>query len=178
MRRFLYSLFMGNTKSSACVTILIEKERVILDQGKIGEFIAELRKEKQMTQAELGEILGVTNKTISRWENGNYMPDIFLIQSLGEELGISINEFLSGERISDEDFRKKADTIIIYSLNREKSVRREKRVSDFFGGAGTGLLLSSLYSPDSIKKNSSYYYWDNNDLHRVVLQSKIRQIYN
>lgn len=123
-----------------------------MNQEKIGEFIAELRKEKKMTQAELGEKLGVTNKTISRWENGNYMPDISLMQSLCEELGISINEFLSGERISDEDFRKKADTNIISSLNRQKLILREKRVSDFFGGAGTGILLSTLYCPDSIRR--------------------------
>ncbi|TCO68915.1 helix-turn-helix transcriptional regulator [Marinisporobacter balticus] len=123
-----------------------------MNQEKIGGFIAEVRKEKEMTQAELGARLGVTNKTISRWENGNYMPDISLMQSLCEELEISINEFLSGERISDEDFRKKADSNIISSLNREKLIRREKRASDFFGGAGTGILLSALYSPDSIRR--------------------------
>lgn len=126
-----------------------------MNQEKIGKFVAELRKEREMTQAELGERLGVTNKTISRWENGNYMPDISLIQSLCKELEISINEFLSGERISDEDFRKKADANIISSLNREKSIRREKRISDFFGGAGTGILLSALYSPDSMRRTGA-----------------------
>lgn len=132
-----------------------EKRRDNLNQQKIGEFIAKLRKEKEMTQAELGEKLGVTNKTISRWENGNYMPDISLMQFLCEELGISINEFLSGERLSDEEFRKKADNNIISSLNREKLVRREKRASDFFGGAGTGILLSTLYSPDSVRRTAA-----------------------
>lgn len=126
-----------------------------MNQEKIGKFIAELRKEKEITQAELGEKLGVTNKTISRWENGNYMPDISLMQSLCEELGISINELLSGERISDEDFRKKADSNIISSLNREKLIRREKRLSDFFCGAGTGILISTLYSPDSIRRTGA-----------------------
>lgn len=128
-----------------------------MNQEKIGKFIAELRKEKEITQAELGERLGVTNKTISRWENGNYMPDISLMQSLCEEFEISINEFLSGERISDEDFRKKADANIISSLNREKLIRREKRVSDFFGGAGTGILVSILYSPDSIRRTVAIF---------------------
>jgi len=114
---------MVNTRTSLNATIFIER-RDNLNQQKIGEFIAELRKEKEMTQAELGEKLGVTNKTISRWENGNYMPDISLMQFLCEELGISINEFLSGERLSDEVFREKADNNIISSLNREKLVRR------------------------------------------------------
>lgn len=53
-----------------------------MDQVKIGKFIAELRRENQMTQEALGEKIGVTNKTISRWENGNYMPDIEMLQLL------------------------------------------------------------------------------------------------
>lgn len=167
---------MVNTRTSLNATIFIER-RDNLNQQKIGEFIAELRKEKEMTQAELGEKLGVTNKTISRWENGNYMPDISLMQFLCEELGISINEFLSGERLSDEVFREKADNNIISSLNREKLVRREKRASDFFEGAGTGIFVHLIFSR-FCEKNSSYYYWYNNDFHRLVFQSKIRQIYN
>ena len=58
-----------------------------MNQEKIGKFIAHLRKEKKMTQQELGEKLGVTNKTISRWENGDYMPDL---KPLSKELSISI----------------------------------------------------------------------------------------
>lgn len=57
-----------------------------MNQEKIGKFIAHLRKEKKMTQQELG----VTNKTISRWENGNYMPDLSLLKPLSKELSISI----------------------------------------------------------------------------------------
>lgn len=124
-----------------------------MNPEQIGKFIAELRKEKEMTQAQLGEKLGVTNKTISRWENGNYMPDISLMQSLCVELEISINEFLSGERLNDQDFRKKADTNIIFSLKREKLIQREKKMSDFLCGAGTGILVSTLYSPDSIRRS-------------------------
>jgi transcriptional regulator with XRE-family HTH domain len=84
-----------------------------MDQRKIGSFISALRHEKGLTQAELGEKLGVTNKTISRWENGNYMPDIEMMKLLSEFFGVSINELLSGERISDEAFRKIADENII-----------------------------------------------------------------
>ena len=53
-----------------------------MDQKRIGRFIAQLRKEAAMTQEELGSAIGVTNKTISRWENGNYMPDIVLMKEL------------------------------------------------------------------------------------------------
>ena len=64
-----------------------------MNQKQIGIFISELRKEKNLTQLELGELLGVTNKTVSRWENGNYMPDISIIPLLFQTLEITINEF-------------------------------------------------------------------------------------
>ena len=60
-----------------------------MDQIKIGKFIAALRKEKGLTQEKLGEKLGVTNKTVSRWENGNYMPDVEMLSLLSEEFGVS-----------------------------------------------------------------------------------------
>lgn len=69
-----------------------------MDTLKIGSFIANMRKEKKMTQEELARLLGVTNKTISRWENGNYMPDLSLLKPLSEALDISLNELLSGEK--------------------------------------------------------------------------------
>lgn len=84
-----------------------------MDLVKIGKFIAELRRGKNLTQEELGERLGVTNKTISRWENGNYMPNIEMLQLLSEEFGVSINELLCGERIDDGDYRRKADENIV-----------------------------------------------------------------
>ena len=67
-----------------------------MDQIKMGKFIAALRKEKGLTQEKLGEKLGVTNKTVSRWENGNYMPDVEMLSLLSEEFGVSINELISG----------------------------------------------------------------------------------
>lgn len=83
-----------------------------MDQVKIGKFIAQLRHEGNMTQEELGKKLGVTNKTISRWENGNYMPDIEMLKLLSKVFRISINELLCGERLSDANFREKADETI------------------------------------------------------------------
>ncbi len=64
----------------------------------IGQFLKELRKEKGMTQEELGKAIGVTNKTISKWENGNYMPPIDVFVMLSELYGVSINEILTGKR--------------------------------------------------------------------------------
>ncbi len=84
-----------------------------MDQVKIGKFLAELRREKDMTQEQLGRKIGVTNKTISRWENGNYMPDVEMLLQLSDIFQVSVNELLSGERISDGNFRKKADENLV-----------------------------------------------------------------
>ncbi|HHW22421.1 MAG TPA: helix-turn-helix transcriptional regulator [Clostridiaceae bacterium] len=84
-----------------------------MDQVKIGKFIAQLRREHHLTQEALGAKLGVTNKTISRWENGNYMPDIEMFQLLSREFNVSINELISGERLSDDKLREEADKNLV-----------------------------------------------------------------
>ena len=63
-----------------------------MDVQKIGAFLAELRKERNLTQDELGMQIGVTNKTISRWENGNYLPPVEMLQILSNKFDVSINE--------------------------------------------------------------------------------------
>ena len=77
-----------------------------MNQEKIGKFIQELRKEKGLTQVELAEKLGVSNRTVSKWDNGNNLPDFSMFNILCEELNISINEFLSGEKLSIENNQK------------------------------------------------------------------------
>ena len=88
-----------------------------MDQKKIGKFISEKRKELKLTQAQLAEKLGVTDKTVSRWENGNYMPDLSLLQQLSKELNVSINELLSGEKVSKEDYQQKFEENIISTID-------------------------------------------------------------
>ena len=102
---------MGNHSHGKYGTVFPEVND--MDQVKIGKFIATLRKEAELTQESLGEKIGVTNKTISRWENGNYMPDIEMFQILAETFDVGINELLAGQRLTDEEYRKKADENII-----------------------------------------------------------------
>ncbi|MBR6608758.1 MAG: helix-turn-helix transcriptional regulator [Oscillospiraceae bacterium] len=83
-----------------------------MDTYKIGKFIAQNRKKLNMTQAQLAEKLGVTGKTVSRWENGNYMPDLSLLQPLAKELDITLNELLQGEYIPQEQLVPKAEETI------------------------------------------------------------------
>lgn len=80
-----------------------------MDQIKTGKFIAALRREKNMTQEELGKKLGVSNKTVSRWENGNYMPDIETLRLLAKEFSVSIEELIDGESKSEKNPPKKPD---------------------------------------------------------------------
>ena len=83
-----------------------------MDTIKIGNFLACLRKEQGLTQEALGEKLGVTNKTISRWENGNYLPPVEMLQELSKLYAVSINELLCGERIEQENYQEKAEETI------------------------------------------------------------------
>ncbi|MBR3963210.1 MAG: helix-turn-helix transcriptional regulator [Oscillospiraceae bacterium] len=80
-----------------------------MNQIKTGKFIAELRRGKGYTQEELGKKLGVSNKTVSRWENGNYMPDIETLRLLGRKFSVSMEELLDGERISAKKPAKTPD---------------------------------------------------------------------
>lgn len=88
-----------------------------MDTKKIGIFLKQLRKENGMTQEQLGDKVGVSNKTVSRWENGNYMPPVECLSILSDIYNISINEILAGERVSDEAFTKIAEKNIVSTLD-------------------------------------------------------------
>lgn len=88
-----------------------------MNQEKIGRFIAELRKEKKMTQIDLANKLGITDRAISKWENGRGMPDLSLLTPLCEILDISINELLSGAKLDKKDYQEKLEENIINTIN-------------------------------------------------------------
>ncbi len=97
-----------------------------MDLIKIGKFLAKLRREKNYTQEELGERIGVTNKTISRWENGNYLPGVDMLQILSREFSVSINELLCGERLDEADYRENAEKVILSVLEKSPFSLKEK----------------------------------------------------
>ena len=76
-----------------------------MDQIKIGKFIAEERKAKKYTQRELADKLSISDKTISKWERGNGFPEVSLLLPLCNELEITVNELLSGERLQAMDYK-------------------------------------------------------------------------
>ena len=96
-----------------------------MNQEKIGKFIANLRKEKNMTQQELSKKLGVTDRAISKWENGRGLPDYSLLQDLCDTLSISINELFSGEKISKEDYETKAEENMSKLINDNYSEKKK-----------------------------------------------------
>ena len=89
-----------------------------MDQKRIGAFIAQCRKEKNMTQMQLAERLEITSQAVSKWENGRGMPDMSLLQPLCDILGISLNELFSGEHISTEEYKGKAEENISKLFNK------------------------------------------------------------
>lgn len=96
-----------------------------MNQEKIGKFISEKRKELNLTQKELADKLYVTDKTISRWENGNYMPDLSNIIVLSDILGVSTYELLLGEEIDEAEKNKnniETETRVLFSLDKEDEI--------------------------------------------------------
>ena len=87
-----------------------------MNQVEIGKFIAECRKNKNMTQNQLAKMLNITNKSISKWENGSCLPDPSLYEPLCDILGITINELFAGQRIEKEDYQRMADANLMRML--------------------------------------------------------------
>ena len=95
-----------------------------MDQSKIGKFIAECRKDKELTQMQLAEKLGITDKAISKWERGIAMPDTAIMLELCDILGISVNELLSGERLNMENDGQKSEQLL---LEMAKEIERKNK---------------------------------------------------
>ncbi len=105
-----------------------------MDQERIGRFIQELRKEKNLTQKELADRIGVSDKAVSKWENGRGMPDTSLLEPLCNELSVSVNELLAAEKLPPEEYAVKAEANIMELLQSNKKNR--ERGTHGFGPAG------------------------------------------
>lgn len=131
-----------------------------MDQLKIGSFIKERRKSKNMTQKELGDIIGVSDKTISKWENGNSMPDISLFDELCHSLDINVNELISGEILPPDDYSIKAEANLMELLNEKKATGKQTVILSILGGllviGGLLMLFINLFGYASIQWTSIY----------------------
>ena len=120
----------------------------MIDQMKIGKFLKELRKEKELTQEQLAEKFGVSSRSVSRWENGNTMPELGILVELAEYYGVDIKEIIDGERKSEsmnqeekETLRKVAD----YTETEKQLVVRRKCIVTFVGTMAFALCIMIGY---------------------------------
>ena len=97
-----------------------------MDLINIGKFIAELRKEKGLTQEQLGKKIGVTNKTVSRWETGVYLPPADALLALGELFNVSVNEILSGKRLNDTEYKAVAEENLAQIIKASSFLLKDK----------------------------------------------------
>lgn len=140
-----------------------------MDQIAIGNFIGKKRKELNLTQAQLAEKLGVSNKTVSKWENGKCMPDYGVIQPLCTELGVTVSELMDGEEQAQDSIRAYDDEQVLDLIKRTQALESQREtlvgiilivmgmalgamsftlggsdVKDFFSGLMMGLSCGSM----------------------------------
>lgn len=114
-------------------------------QENIGAFIQKMRRENEMTQKELADILHISDKTISKWETGKGVPDVSYMGDLCAALHISINELLSGEKLPPEEYPKKAEDNMLYLLQENHETKKQNRWSLIVGGVLLVLGVSGLF---------------------------------
>ena len=118
-----------------------------MDLVKIGKFIAEKRKAKNLTQLQLAERLYVTDRAVSKWECGRSLPDSSIMLELCEVLGISVNELLTGEELEMETYNKQAEENLIQMIKeKEESDKRLLNLEIVLGITGTLFLLAMLFT--------------------------------
>ena len=111
-----------------------------MNQEKIGKFIQKKRKEKKITQSELAEKLGVSDRTVGNWENGRNMPDLSLFKPLCDCLDISINDLLSGEEIKKENYQDKFEENIVNTIDYSN-----KKINKYSNVVGILLTIFGLF---------------------------------
>ena len=116
-----------------------------MDQIKIGKFIQEKRKEKNITQQELAEKLNITDRAISKWENGNCLPDVGTMPELCEILNITINDLFSGEVVNMKNNEKKLEeNLLEMTRQKEEKDRQLLSLEIFIGVISSVILLGSV----------------------------------
>lgn len=130
-----------------------------MNQSNIGLFIQTLRKEKGLTQRELADRLGISDKAVSKWETARSMPDTSLLEPLCSELGISINELLIGEKLPPEDYVKKAEVTImnLYTENQENKRITPGQLVLLIAGAVLAMLTALFLVLSVAGMNSRFY---------------------
>ena len=113
-----------------------------MDQVKIGKFIAAKRKGQKLTQVQLAEKLGITDRAVSKWETGRSLPDASIMLALCEQLGITVNDLLSGEVVSMKNYNEKTEKNLIEMIRqKEEADKRLLATEVFIAVISTAFLL-------------------------------------
>ncbi|MBO5526222.1 MAG: helix-turn-helix transcriptional regulator [Clostridia bacterium] len=114
-----------------------------MNQIKIGKFIAETRKQRNLTQQQLADALFISNKTVSKWERGKGLPEISLMMPLCEALQITLNDLLTGESVSDSEYKNKAEENMM-NLMKENQENKMRMTLSVICGIITIIAVCSL----------------------------------
>lgn len=101
-------------------------EVIPMNLKQIGQFISAQRKEHGLTQEELGDRIGVTNKTVSRWETGTYLPPADALMKMSTLFGVSVNELLSGRRLTEAEYQAEAEKNLLQTMTESSFTLKEK----------------------------------------------------
>lgn len=131
-----------------------------MDQVKIGKFIAEMRKEQNLTQKQLADKLDISDRTISKWECGKGMPDVGLMIPLCEEIKINVNELLSGERLSEDHYSRRAEENMIRLIEENGNKKKKEIVYAITYGFAVFMVIAMLVVSLLTQGLSIIYYLD------------------
>lgn len=130
-----------------------------MNQEKIGQFIQTVRKERGLTQKALGEQINVSDKTISKWENGNSLPDISALSELCAVLEISVNELLAGEKLPPHVYSEKAEENMMSLLKENETNRKSIGKQRLIGGILSLIVLLILLFTSLCGVNKIHITW-------------------
>lgn len=128
-----------------------------MDQIKTGKFIAAVRKEKKLTQKQLAEKLMISDKTVSKWECGNGMPEVSLMLPLCKELEISVNELLSGEKLDEKQYHEKAEENMMELMREKQETKRKLIIGVIAALMGVSTMTVCVVLADSISEIDQLY---------------------
>ena len=118
-----------------------------MDQVKIGQFIGICRREKNLTQRQLADLVGVSDKAVSKWETGRGLPEASSMVPLCEALGINVNELLRGERIPGEEYQEKAEETMVKQAEMKEEIKKVNwKMDSMKKGIGFGAALAMVVS--------------------------------
>ena len=115
-----------------------------MDQAKIGRFIAECRKKANLTQAQLAERLGITDRAVSKWETGRAMPDSSIMLELCGVLGISVNDLLSGEAVEMNNYSKEMENNLLDMIRQKEQADKNLLTTEVFLGITVSVVFFAM----------------------------------